>query len=77
MENPQKVSVVPDNVPPELVVDFDYFAVGARGELAPVSTVATAREAHCVTADDRGDVYVCDPEHGRLLLFHDPPPQAK
>lgn len=52
-------------------------SVGARGELAPVSTVATAREAHCVTADDRGDVYVCDPEHGRLLLFHDPPPQAK
>jgi DNA-binding beta-propeller fold protein YncE len=46
-------------------------AVGAGGELAPVGTVATAREAHCVTVDDRREVYVCDPEHGRLLRFHD------
>jgi hypothetical protein len=33
--------------------------------------------AHCATADDRGQVYVCDPENGQILLFKDSLPPAR
>lgn len=52
-------------------------SVGPRGELRPVRTVATAAGAHCVAADDRGGVYVCDPEGGRLLVLRDPDGAAR
>jgi DNA-binding beta-propeller fold protein YncE len=50
--------------------------VGAHGELVPLGTLPTAPAAHCVAADDGGDVWVCDPRRGRLLAFHDPFPAA-
>jgi hypothetical protein len=31
----------------------------------------TVEGAHCVTADDRDQVYVCDPVHGKILVFKD------
>jgi hypothetical protein len=45
---------------------------GDRGELELLGTVATARDAHCAAADDRGSVFVCDPRRGAVLVLHDP-----
>jgi hypothetical protein len=45
--------------------------VAETGELRAIGTVPTAQGAHCVTADDRGGVWVCDPERGQLLFFQD------
>ena len=47
--------------------------VAADGKLTPVTTVPTAKGAHCVAADDQGGAWVCDPHGGRLLLFKDSP----
>jgi DNA-binding beta-propeller fold protein YncE len=51
--------------------------VGSRGELEALGTIATAPEAHCAATDDRGTVYVCDPQRGRLLVLHDPHPASR
>lgn len=45
--------------------------VAETGDLRQLGTVPTARGAHCVTADDRGGVWVCDPERGQLLFVKD------
>ena len=47
------------------------------GALQVLGTFPTAPDAHCVTSDDAGNVYVCDPGRGRLLVFRDSfsPPQ--
>ncbi len=50
--------------------------LGTDGRLTELGRVATARGAHCVTADDRGNAYVCDPSRGRLLVIHDGLPRA-
>ncbi|MFT3763957.1 MAG: hypothetical protein QM820_00290 [Minicystis sp.] len=47
-------------------------AVSQKGSLTPLGTVPTADKAHCVTTDDRGTTYVCDPDHGQLLAIRDP-----
>jgi len=46
-------------------------AIHAGGEMKVLGTVKTAPEAHCVAADDLGNVYVCDPHKGRLLVYAD------
>jgi len=46
-------------------------AVAADGGLSLLGTVPTAKGAHCATADDRGGVWVCDPDRGRLLFYKD------
>lgn len=51
--------------------------VSEKGELKPLGTVPTAHDAHCVAADEAGDVYVCDPDKGRLLVFKDTFPAAE
>jgi hypothetical protein len=48
-------------------------SIGADGRPSPVGTVATAKGAHCVTADDDGGAWVCDPNGGRLLFYREPP----
>jgi hypothetical protein len=53
--------------------DMTIVGVTARGELNSVKVVRTAKGAHCVAADDRAHAWVCDPAHGQLLLFNDPP----
>ncbi len=45
--------------------------VAPSGQLSVLGTVPTASGAHFVTADDRGNVWVCDPDRGQLLLFKD------
>ena len=48
--------------------------VSNAGKLSLLATVKTARGAHCVAADDRGQAWVCDPGKGQLLLVTDSNP---
>jgi len=45
--------------------------ISASGAATVLKTTATVDGAHCVTADDREQVYVCDPVHGQILVFKD------
>ena len=45
--------------------------VAKTGKLSLLTTVKTARSAHCVAADDHHQAWICDPLHGRLLLVTD------
>jgi hypothetical protein len=45
--------------------------VSSSGKLNMLKTVSIVESAHCATADDRDQVYVCDPVHGKLLVFKD------
>lgn len=47
-------------------------AVGEHGELRALGAVPAARDAHCAAADDQGNVWICDPGKGRLLVVADP-----
>ncbi len=46
--------------------------VSDAGKLTLAATAETAPRAHCVTVDDRGQAWVCDPGGGRLLRFPSP-----
>jgi hypothetical protein len=46
-------------------------SVSNQGQLSLLATVDTAKGAHCVTADDQGNAWVCDPSRGQLLLVKD------
>jgi hypothetical protein len=48
--------------------------VTASGRLEALGSVDVAEDAHCVTTDDSGHAYVCDPKHGALLVVTDPFP---
>jgi hypothetical protein len=48
--------------------------VAASGKLTALGKVAVAADSHCVTVDDVGRAYVCDPGHGALLVVTDPFP---
>jgi len=50
--------------------------VSARGMLTVLGTVPTVSGAHCVTTDERGTAYVCDPQNGQLLVISDSYPAA-
>jgi hypothetical protein len=45
--------------------------ISAEGKPTVLATLPTASGGHCVTVDDLGNVYVCDPRAGQLMLFHD------
>jgi hypothetical protein len=51
--------------------------VSKVGTLTLLSTVKTARGAHCVAADDHHQAWVCDPDHGQLLLVDDAHPKTE
>jgi DNA-binding beta-propeller fold protein YncE len=46
-------------------------AVSGEGKLSLLGTVTTAQGAHCAVADDRRQVWICDPKAGRLLVVRD------
>jgi hypothetical protein len=50
--------------------------VSAKGELSLLGSFPTATGAHCVAADGAGNVFICDPKRGRLLLFRDEYPAS-
>lgn len=45
--------------------------VSPAGKLSLLGTKPTAPGAHCVVSDGNGNVFVCDPKKGRLLVFSD------
>jgi hypothetical protein len=45
--------------------------VSPKGELTVLRTVPTVKDAHCVTTDEQGHAYVCDPHKGQLLIVDD------
>ncbi|MGH8215349.1 MAG: YncE family protein [Rhodanobacteraceae bacterium] len=47
------------------------FNVSPTGTLHPLSVYKTAERAHCVTDDDDGHVFVCDPRAGEILKIDD------
>jgi DNA-binding beta-propeller fold protein YncE len=51
--------------------------VGRSGKLRLLETIPTAPRAHCGTTDDHGNVWVCDPTRGQLLLFKDRHPASR
>lgn len=51
--------------------------ISAKGAATVLETVRTAVGAHCVAADDRRNVYVCDPSSGRLLVLKDDFPRVE
>jgi hypothetical protein len=51
--------------------------VSKAGALSLLSTVKTARGAHCVAADDHHQAWVCDPDHDQLLLVDDTHPKTE
>jgi DNA-binding beta-propeller fold protein YncE len=51
--------------------------ISAGGAATVLKTADTVEGAHCVTADDRDQVYVCDPTHGKILIFKDTLPASE
>lgn len=45
--------------------------ISISGAARVLKTADTVEGAHCATVDDRDQVYVCDPAHGRILVFKD------
>jgi hypothetical protein len=45
--------------------------VAADGTLSLLGMADTAKDAHCVVADEQGNAWVCDPDHGQILLVKD------
>jgi len=58
-------------VPSSKSATLAVIGVGKNGSLASLGTAETAQGAHCVAADDQSRAWVCDPQHGRLLLIDD------
>jgi DNA-binding beta-propeller fold protein YncE len=50
---------------------MEIFAVSTAGQLSLLERVATAPGTECVTTDDRGHAYLCDPAHGKILVVTD------
>jgi hypothetical protein len=63
-------------VPGEDSATMVVAGVAKDGKLSELATVPTAKGAHCVSEDDRGGVWVCDPQAGQLLHFQDALPEV-
>lgn len=46
-------------------------ALTAKGLLLHKAVLKAARGSHCVATDGNHQAYVCDPLHGRILVYHD------
>ncbi|HSP06160.1 MAG TPA: hypothetical protein VLR94_03235, partial [Acidobacteriota bacterium] len=46
-------------------------SVSTEGKLTLIKTVPTVEGGHCVASAPNGNVYVCDPHHGSLLVVKD------
>lgn len=52
--------------------EVDVLDVLPDGSLKLLGTFTATEEGHCMTADDHGNVWVCDATKGALLRFRDP-----
>jgi DNA-binding beta-propeller fold protein YncE len=64
-------------VPGDESATLAIIGVASSGALSLLGTFPTAKDAHCVTTDERGNAYVCDPRNGQLLVVRDPYPPQK
>ena len=46
--------------------------IASGGVPTLIRSVPIPKGAHCVTADNSGGVYVCDPTQGQIIVFRDP-----
>jgi len=44
----------------------------SNNHLKKIAVVAAAEHSHCVATDGHQTAYVCDPEAGNLIVYHDP-----
>lgn len=58
-------------VPGARAATFTIFDVASSGALSLLGTYKTAEHAHCVTDDNAGHVFVCDPRGGNIFAFRD------
>lgn len=58
-------------VPGARAATLTIFDVAASGALNPLAVYKTAEHAHCVTDDNDGHVFVCDPRAGNILKIDD------
>lgn len=52
--------------------DSAIVGVSETGELKLLGKAGGAPGGHCITADDAGHAFVCDPKHGGLIAVEDP-----
>ena len=58
-------------VPGARAATLTIFDVNPDGALQPLTVYKTAEHAHCVTDDNNGHVFVCDPRAGAILKIDD------
>lgn len=58
-------------VPGARAATLSIFKVSTAGVLKPLAVYQTAEHAHCVTNDNHGQVFVCDPLAGEILKIDD------
>ena len=58
-------------LPGEESATMAIVGISGKGAATVLATVKTAEGAHCAGADDRDQVYVCDPAKGRVLIIKD------
>jgi len=58
-------------VPAAEAANLTVLDVVKGGRLEVLGTIPAAADAHCAAADADGNVYVCDPGKGRLLVLPD------
>jgi DNA-binding beta-propeller fold protein YncE len=58
-------------VPGDESATMAIVAVGDGGALKVLGTEPTVKGAHCVTTDEQGHAYVCDPQGGRIIVIED------
>ncbi len=59
-------------VPAGDAATLSIIGVGEAGRLQALGTAPAASGTHCVATDDQGNVFLCDPRGGRVLLVADP-----
>lgn len=64
-------------LPGEESATMAVIGISSKGNATVLQTVKTAKGSHCATADDRSNVYVCDPDGGQLLVFKDNLPPSE
>jgi hypothetical protein len=64
-------------LPGEESATMAILGISAKGSATLLGVVPTTAGAHCATTDGHGNVYVCDPKKGRLLVVTDPHPPSR
>ena len=63
-------------VPSGETATLAILGVSPEGTLSQLGKLTTATNSHCVTVGPGGQVYLSDPDHGRILVVTDPYPPS-